>query len=102
MIFKYIDGVNTLIESGNVYAITYEGTAPKNPEITVVPESGTSVTVTVTNEPEDSVLYAVQYEEDGALKKVKIINSGDNIDFMPDKVFLWKTDMTPLTKWEKQ
>lgn len=79
-----------------------KGRLPKDPEITVVPESGTSVTVTVTNEPEDSVLYAVQYEEDGALKNVKIINSGDNIDFMPDKVFLWKTDMTPLTKWEKQ
>jgi beta-galactosidase len=98
MILKYVDGVTTSQDTDNLtFSITYGNS------ITVKPISeGTAVAeITINNKPNDAVAYAAKYEN-GVLKNVKIVNSGDQIAFMPDKVFLWDTNMVPLAKWEKQ
>lgn len=96
LVLKYIDGVRRNIDSDNhVYEITYAAA----PSIQV---TGTdSATITVVNQPTDTVIYAAKYNS-GVLTNVKVVSSGDAVPFMPDKVFLWTTGMQPVAKWEKQ
>lgn len=101
MILKYIDGVKTSQDTENhTYDITYTSGSAK-PSITVDTLNSTSAKITVTNQPQNTVIYAAKYNE-GVLTNIKIVNSGDSIDFMPDKVFLWKDNMEPVAMWQRQ
>lgn len=101
MILKYIDGVKTSQDTENhTYDITYTSGSAK-PSITVDTLNSTSAKITVTNQPQNTVIYAAKYNE-GVLTNIKIVNSGDSIDFMPDKVFLWKDNMEPIAMWQRQ
>lgn len=102
MILKYIDGVNTSQDIENhTFDITY--TSSTEPKIIVDTLSGVAAAkITVANQPVDSIIYAAKYDENGVLTNIKIVNSGDSIEFMPDKVFLWKNNMEPIKMWKRQ
>ncbi len=53
---------------------------------------------------DDEVIYAASYDETGVLKSLKSMEADVNeseydAGFTPDKVFIWKTDMTPVDLW---
>ena len=53
---------------------------------------------------DDEVIYAASYDETGVLKSLKSMEADVNeseydAGFTPDKVFIWKPDMTPVDLW---
>ena len=55
----------------------------------------------------DEVIYAASYDETGVLTGLKSMEADVNessydVGFAPDKVFIWKTDMTPVDFWRAE
>ncbi|MBQ2664012.1 MAG: hypothetical protein IJG16_07695, partial [Clostridia bacterium] len=104
MLLNYISGVETSTDSdGHIYSISYEGAAPSTEVsivVTPITEGEKAAKVTVKNAPDNTVIYAAKYDG-GKLTNIAEVHSGDELDFMPDKVFLWEKPMTPVKLWTR-
>ncbi len=85
-----------------VTAVDYAyNTNVATPSISVTP-AAEGATVSISNAPEGYSAYAAKYDSRGILTDIAAVSDGSEIDFQPDKVFLWNADMTPVTMWERQ
>ncbi len=92
--------------SGNLYIddIVVETITPEDdtvPKLSVKYGSGVAAIIKSENAPENAVIYAVAYDDNGRLEQVESFDAaqGKSILFMPDKVFLWNSNGQPLDVW---
>lgn len=100
-ILQNIEGLGAVPDTNaHTLTLTYNGSEPSESKLSVTVNSDGAL-ITTTNAPEKAIVIAASYNNQ-VLTKVKMLSKdGGNIDFIPDKVFLWE-DMRPLDMWKSE
>lgn len=112
-ILMYVDGLKIVQDKENqTLTMTYDlPTVTPTITPTISPDVKISVEITegnavisTENAPAEAKIYAAKYASDGSLVRIDVFDGakGGNTSFVPDKVFLWTKDMSPIDMWSAE